>query len=391
MKAETTSHLQSLDVIRGVAIIMVFFHHVMFWSHGSAKISWDGWHRDITQCLDWWPFLPITVGYFGVAVFFVVSGFCIHLSYAKSVHQAGTATPTGMPSQQAPIKAFFIKRFWRIYPPYLLTVLMFLAGDVLIGQIDGSSEALWQGITHVLLIHNFFETTHYGINPSFWSISIEAQLYLIYPALFFIALRCGWGKALGIAFVSEVTLRILGIMGAYPSGDGSRLLSFGPFYFWFSWAIGAWLAERYMAGHDFGILSSKWFTFISILFVILTWFIRPCERFQFTAVATATASILAHAITPKNRIGGRSLIRRQSLGIRILAFFGTISYSLYLIHQPIISVANKLLLKIAGKLEATSAFLILGLSLVPIGICAWLFYRFVEVPSMRQAKKFLSA
>lgn len=66
--------------------------------------------------------------------------------------------------------------------------------------------------------------------------------------------------------------------------------------------------------------------------------------------------------------------------------FGTISYSLYLIHQPLISVANKLLLKIAGKLEATSAFLILGLSLVPIGVCAWLFYRFVEVPSMRQAK-----
>ena len=389
MKAETTSHLQSLDVIRGVAIIMVFFHHVMFWSHGSAKVAWDGWHRDIAQCLDWWPFLPITVGYFGVAVFFVVSGFCIHLSYAKSVHLAGNATPTGMPSQQAPIKAFFIKRFWRIYPPYLLTVLIFLAGDVLIGQIDGTREALWQGATHALLIHNFFETTHYGINPSFWSISIEAQLYLIYPALFFLALRFGWANALWIALVSEIVLRLLGATGVYPPGDASRLLQYGPFYFWFSWAIGAWLAERHMAGDDFGILGSKWFTFISILLVILTWFVRPCEHFQFTAVATATASILAHAITFKT--GSEAVVSSpQSLGIRILAFFGTISYSLYLIHQPLISVANKLLLKIAGKLEATSAFLILGLSLVPIGVCAWLFYRFVEVPSMRQAKKFLS-
>ena len=389
MKAETTSHLQSLDVIRGVAIIMVFFHHVMFWSHGSAKVAWDGWHRDIAQCLDWWPFLPITVGYFGVAVFFVVSGFCIHLSYAKSVHLAGNATPTGMPSQQAPIKAFFIKRFWRIYPPYLLTVLIFLAGDVLIGQIDGTREALWQGATHALLIHNFFETTHYGINPSFWSISIEAQLYLIYPALFFLALRFGWANALWIALVSEIVLRLLGATGVYPPGDASRLLQYGPFYFWFSWAIGAWLAERHMVGDDFGILGSKWFTFISILLVILTWFVRPCEHFQFSAVAIATASILAHAITFKT--GSEAVVSSpQSLGIRILAFFGTISYSLYLIHQPLISVANKLLLKIAGKLEATSAFLILGLSLVPIGVCAWLFYRFVEVPSMRQAKKFLS-
>jgi peptidoglycan/LPS O-acetylase OafA/YrhL len=53
----------------------------------------------------------LTYGHMGVAMFFVVSGFCIHLSHARSNSRSWVE--------------FSRRRFFRIYPPYLLSLLVF--------------------------------------------------------------------------------------------------------------------------------------------------------------------------------------------------------------------------------------------------------------------------
>src|SRR5882762_2762678 len=105
-------HLVFLDHIRGVAILSVFLYHTLDVSFGADHFLFKGWWRssDSNGSL---PILlyPLTLGWLGVAIFFVVSGFCIHLSHRRSSKQK--------------ISAFFTKRFFRIYPPYLIALLVF--------------------------------------------------------------------------------------------------------------------------------------------------------------------------------------------------------------------------------------------------------------------------
>ena len=100
-------------------------------------------------------------GHQAVIVFFVISGFCIHLNYMRNrVHGWGS---------------YFIRRFFRIYPPYLAAFLIFFFFWGWWRQEDAPQ----QFITHVLGIHNLDKGTVFGVNPAFWSIGVEIQLYPI--------------------------------------------------------------------------------------------------------------------------------------------------------------------------------------------------------------------
>jgi peptidoglycan/LPS O-acetylase OafA/YrhL len=192
-QGSANNHLAVLDVLRGLAILMVYFYHCLQWSHGSTHFPWKGYFRDFSQPLEFILISPLTWGGYGVAVFFVISGFCIHLSFARS--------------RSSGFGEFFYKRFWRIVPPFLVALGVFLVGDILTGQIKSNSEALWQFGTHALLVHNFWQDTYYGVNPSFWSIAVEAQLYAIYPLLWICSQKIGWNKALAVTLIVELGIR----------------------------------------------------------------------------------------------------------------------------------------------------------------------------------------
>jgi peptidoglycan/LPS O-acetylase OafA/YrhL len=105
-----------------------------------------------------------------VPLFFVISGFCIHYSFLRSGEFNG--------------RQFFWRRFWRIYPAYIVAVLIFSITK---------PAAIWppmsslQVVSHVLFFHNVTFETFFGINSSFWSIAVEVQLYLLFPVLLLMA------------------------------------------------------------------------------------------------------------------------------------------------------------------------------------------------------------
>ena len=105
-----TTHLEFLDVLRGVAILWVFLAHSTGISY--ALPPWGkGWVREFAGTALPALMYPLTYGTAGVAIFFVVSGFCIHLSYLR-----------GRPGDW---RGFFVRRFFRIYPPYLVALAWF--------------------------------------------------------------------------------------------------------------------------------------------------------------------------------------------------------------------------------------------------------------------------
>ena len=327
-------HIDWLDELRGFAVLFVLAYHCLFWPFKSTHLPWNesGVLRSFDVPTGFLLVSPVTLGWGGVAIFFVISGFCIHLSHLKE--------PT--------FGIFFWKSFWRICPPYFITVFMFFVSDLLLHQID-KSDGAFQLATHLLMIHNFWTDSRFGINPSFWSIAVEAQLYLIYPILLLLQRLFGWKTTIGIALFLEFmlkqgayTLSLHGIMMPQP-------LTEGPLAYWCSWSIGAWMADKYKRRK-----ALNWPRLLSpitcTLLVLATWIYKPISPLEFLAVALLCASVIAWKLTPiilrpcatprrNSGIEDRILVNFR----RYLAFIGIISYSLYLLHQPIISLMNKLL------------------------------------------------
>lgn len=364
-------HINWLDSLRGFAVLFVFLYHCLGWTHGSKPFLWDGQFRDLGQPLDYFVILPLVFGWSGVAIFFVVSGFCIHLSYSKN-------------PQWAP---FFWRRFWRIWPPYFAALLLFFVTDYLIGNIS-SENGLVQLLSHTLLVHNFSRLTHFGINPSFWSIAVEAQLYLVYPLLLAMQSRIGWRNCLWVALGIEILLNLGGVVFQSTSIQFPFFLSQSPFAYWFSWSIGAWIAHAYSKR-----LPVPWprlaHPALLGLAAFLCWLYRPAEPLLFLLMSALTASLIVQKLnrnTMKCRIEGHG---KRSKCIRVLDFFGKISFSLYLLHQPIISIGNMMLnkIEIIVGLPHSVHLIILIIVVLPVAtLSSWMFYRTAEVGSISLGK-----
>lgn len=307
-------------------------------------------------------------------MFFVVSGFCIHLSYSKSKDTSW-------------IK-FFIRRIFRIYPPYLFALCLFFFvapwGSIHI------NERLDQLVTHLSLTHNLFYHTYFGINPSFWSIAVEAQLYLIYPLLFLISRRIGWKKSMFVTLVIELMIRVAKSYFLMREGPELPLfISASPFGYLFCWCLGAYLAENYRNKKQSPILEKV--PFLVALFVVLlsTQFL-PSSTFSFLGFS------LLGAIAVQRYISGKwktPLPTGSSIKNKIwahLSFLGTISYSFYLIHQPIIGQTKSLLEKywkssIHETPHQSYPFVLLWYPILLL--LSWIMYKIIELPAAKFGKK----
>ncbi|OOG53823.1 hypothetical protein B0E48_15600 [Rhodanobacter sp. C03] len=147
-------HLAALDGLRGVAILLVLLH-------GFDVIqSSAGFGHALDAVLD--------LGWIGVQLFFVLSGFLITGILLDSRH-----TPTYY-------KSFFVRRVLRIFPLYygvLLTAFVVLPR--LAPAIGGGEHQLWLWI----YLANFAAPFGYGepAFPHFWSLCVEEQFYLLWP------------------------------------------------------------------------------------------------------------------------------------------------------------------------------------------------------------------
>jgi peptidoglycan/LPS O-acetylase OafA/YrhL len=143
-----------VDVLRGFSALLVVFYHVLalrewpgFISTGPGKIPMLGW--------------------VGVDLFFVISGFVIGKTAMDSYQ-------TGSPWR----RVYFERRFARIVPLYIATMAMylFLVNPDLLHQ--GWASVLHIA-THLGFVHNLWHGTHGSINPPNWSVGLEMQFYLL--------------------------------------------------------------------------------------------------------------------------------------------------------------------------------------------------------------------
>jgi peptidoglycan/LPS O-acetylase OafA/YrhL len=182
--------LAGLDGVRGLAALFVVVNHVFLRAFSGYPVDrapfWAGW---------------FIYGRFPVVVFIVLSGFSLALSPARHGWRLDG------------VSRFAYRRARRILPPYYAALAFSLAVAWLVVAPPGRGVPDAKSVVvNGLLVQNLVGAP--SPNRSFWSIAVEAQLYVVFPLLLLMVRR--WG---GIVMVATVTLVVatVGILGPHVS------------------------------------------------------------------------------------------------------------------------------------------------------------------------------
>ena len=380
--------LQSIDALRGIAALGVVFYHSIWQSSNAVPANLFRWPVKLLQLLS-------SFGYIGVFLFFVISGFCIHLQWAR-------ARANGQP-QTLQFGAFWRRRLRRLYPPYLIAFALFMIMAALTTGINFTHFFVYDVVMHLLMLHNLDPNTCYSINGVFWTLAIEEQLYLAYFLLLFLRSRWGWGPTLlicagarvGWFYFSHALWVAKGIGVPVPEAAASH---------WFTWALGAIAVEA-----AFGLVKlpswcrNLWLGAAAIVLASATSTFLPLT--QKDTIPHDIAWLLMHPVwgigffilvncavaaeqswASKRSLQSETKLNSRKVGRRLVAaaaFVGVFSYSLYLTHELVImqswSFVSRSLPPVLNTL----------LIVVPATVVfAWLFYVFCELPYMKKKAEF---
>lgn len=364
-------HIDFLDQIRGIAILGVFLFHALCFFPGGGQLPWGTWMRDFPETRSFLLFLPLSLGWAGVPIFFVISGFCIHLSFARS--------------RQRSLLVFYLRRFFRIYPPYLIALIGSAIVVPMIAFNFNDPATIASFLSHLSLVQNFHPQA-ISINPSFWTIAIEVQLYLIYPVLLFFVAKLGWRRTLFALAVLEIGFnlfpRLIELYGMQSPIPAWMLRT--PLTFWYSWSIGVWQADAFLQNQPLPFLRSR----LSIWWglALVTYWIKPLADLSFLCFAVLAAVYLAKLLS------GKMKLVMPERCLTSLRWLGVSSYSIYLLHQPLMHwfVQGCINASPEQKLLPVVKFLLAVLSGILIFPLSASFYHYCELPSITLGKRIIS-
>jgi peptidoglycan/LPS O-acetylase OafA/YrhL len=363
--ASMKQRIDFLDSVRGIAVLLVFVFHSLGAAFNRETLPWGIWFRDFGVPRSFLPVAPASFGWVGVAIFFVVSGFCIHLSF----------------SRQPQWSAFFWRRFFRVYPAYLAALLFFAFVYPITRSHFASRIDFRQIVSHLLLLHNFEETTFLGINPSFWTLAVEVQLYALYPILLVLCRSLGWRRTLiGVAAL-EISLRLTdGVMFTASGAGLPRWVTGSPLTYWFSWSVGAYVAERYI--RNVPLLIPRPLTYSVGALAVAVSFFKPVSGLSFMLFALVAAAAIATVINSREQTLPLPGMLREHLGD-----VGLCSYSVYLLHQPLLAGLAAIITG-GAYIHPLFLFAVCLASWIVIVPLASLSYQFCELPGLALGKRF---
>lgn len=347
-----------VDGVRALAALYVVFHHSLLTVYGVPTTAAPA------------VFAPLLYGHFGVAVFIVVSGFSLGLAPARRGWHLG----------RGGYWTFMRRRAWRILPPYWAALALSVVLVILLTPRTNDPVS-WKGVgTHFFLVQDFISGK--SPNGAFWSIAVEWQLYWIFPLLLLVRRRPGPIVLTAGAVTLVVTL---GLVSEFGSGGVlvHKLLHASP-------QLGALFVFGIVAAAVVSRPDSpqrRWWGVIALLFaagVVLTCVLlgtKPAANNSFwlfywldLVIGVAVACGLAYLTTT-----GASRVRRV-LQSRPFVTVGHFSYSLYLVHAPLLALVWFFVVK-PLSLSAIASFAVMFCVVVPlIVVASYCFYRVAEEP-----------
>ena len=363
---KTGFRLSYLDGLRALAALAVIFTHAFFciWRsiprHGTAEILYH-----------------LLFGHATVVLFLALFGFCLTLPISQTLLLKGGP------------QVFFAKRARRILPPYYASLGLSL---LLIAFVIGpgrafSSLTLWQQsslvtfkgvLLHLLLLQDI--AGNQEINYPLWTVAVEWRIYFLFPVLLF-----AW-RRWGLIWPSLTLTGLSALAGAWacrtPYSEASPQFV-GVFLMGALAAVAAGKPHKPLAGVPVPL---------SLALVIVVLGVQSLGVTAYRVWGTCVWDVAACAVfalllgTLANSPSGRL---RCALSLRPLVIIGGFSYSIYLMHAPLLEVVCCRILfpleamlasydVLVSPLEGFGLLLVIGYPLILIW--SFLFYLAAEKP-----------
>lgn len=366
----------ALDALRGLAALAVVISHVGdMGGRGGSRLT-----RVLAE--------GMAQGRVGVVLFFVISGFCIHLRQAKA-RVAGTSTTIDFTS-------FWKQRFTRLYPPYLVAIGLYLAIQTWSGAIVWGGAAAYDLLMHGLMLHNLDARTVYSLDGVFWTLAIEEQLYLAYFLLMPLRDRLGWVRTLALCAAARVAWFGLAFVVGQWGGEFHLVHDAGSPAHWFTWALGAVAVEAALGLIRLPAWASRgWFA--GLCFALAAGCDQATGRhlgggigWRLTWLVGSPLWGLGFFVLVNRLIQVEAVWRRAGLlprPVTICAGVGLFSYSLYLTHNLVLKYLGPPLLDRLGLAHDLGGGLLL---VAPALGLAWVFFHVCERPFLERAARLRS-
>jgi peptidoglycan/LPS O-acetylase OafA/YrhL len=311
---QTVNRLRELDFLRGIAIILVLFRHQVLFG-----------------------FLE-TMGWIGVDLFFVLSGFLVSGLLFKEYQKFGSINA----------KLFLIRRGFKIYPIFYLTYILYIIPRIILHKFD-----LEKAFYELIFVQNYALGWGYAYAAS-WSLAVEEHFYFGLALLLWLVFNkkilrfeivsnkiSAFEKYLIAVLVLVFLLRIMANL-QFPE-DSARNMT---------------MSHLRIDSLLFGVLVSFWYHFrrdylaafyikhqpklllLSLALLSFTPFIQPGDSFfvktiGFTMLYIAFGILLVHFLIDTNV--NRQLNRLfTETGVNFISKIGFCSYSIYVIHSLVI-------------------------------------------------------
>lgn len=313
------NRFHGLDLLRTIAILEVWMYHYRAFQH--------------PQWLDTFG----SLGWTGVDLFFVLSGFLISHQLFQEIQSVHTLH----------LKTFFIKRFFRIIPPYACTLLLYIYLPWF-----REREALPSLVKFLTFTQNYgLDVIQTGIFSHAWSLCIEEQFYLVFPFLLLLLFKTG--LLADLKYLLPVLI-LLSILLRYLSWTQFIIPALASERFWKLWymhlyypthtrldalALGVWIGFLY----EYSIAFRQWIhsngslLFYSALATLALAF-GICQEqysqrasvFGFTAVALAYALLVSAAVSESCFLSKTSFKWTRQMA--------DLSFAIYLSHKGVIHI-----------------------------------------------------
>lgn len=297
---------QKFDVLRAIAVLMVLSVHF------AQNYSENRFFSILAPAFD--------LGKHGVKLFFVLSGYLMLRSLRNVIPNSKNYW------------RYIGKRFLRIYPAYIVSLVIFYMF---------SEHDFVQLITHVFLVQTYSAKTFGGINYAYWSLSVEFIIYFILP--YFI-----WRRTTNN--IPKFTLMVIALSASWQIIGGFLRAKFGfdsdynfSSMFYFISALPAFIIGMFykeLKENKLTEIGLKLISGLAILDVLLS--VLDC--FLDLSVINISRHMMHGSIgyICYGALFGRFLHSKTSenilarSGFKILAKLGEISYSVYLWHLPVL-------------------------------------------------------
>jgi peptidoglycan/LPS O-acetylase OafA/YrhL len=353
-----TSRANGLDTLRAAAITLVFMNHYMAFVSGTPTFGWGS-----------------VVGWTGVDLFFVLSGYLIANQIFAGLAHGATLSPG----------SFYGRRALRTLPAFwFVLALYFLFPAVMGGK---PPPPLWRFLT-------FTQNIGLQSGTAFshaWSLCVEEQFYLVLPLVLAIGAQCGFGRSQGWTLLSALLLVGVGSRAIlwldYGAGNGgyyphiyySTLCRFDEFLPGIAVAMlknfHRPLWER-ITRHGQGVLAIGAIATVALLYSVCRFYRIDGYGYTFfmtaagySLLAMAFAVLVTAALSPNSW-----LYRVRIPGAYHIALW---SYSIYLSHKAVMMILQRLL-----QPFDVAPFVLIAIIAIASVVVGALLYGLVESPFM---------